>query len=428
MIVQHCRSMAFRDDLGRMDGIIAAGSAPLEYGVTRKLIEARDAPVAFDDLSGMRAVGNVYATREGVARALGVNRDGITKLILDAMSRPEPPELVDEAPFQHGSREDFDLTKLPIPKYFPQDDGRYITSAVATSEFEGKRNMSFHRMRLRDERSFAVRLVPRHLYTMWKASISKGRDLPVAFSMGLPASVLLSAALSTEYATDEMDIASALERKASGRALKIFRLRSGVVVPASAEIVMEGRMTSKMEDEGPFMDITGTYDSVRPAPVFEVDRLHMRQDPIFHLLLPGGGEHFMLMGLPREPMIYRTVSQVVPRTHAVRLTEGGCCWLHGVVSISKNKEGDGINAAMAAFSGHPSMKKVTVVDEDVDIFDDRDVEWAEATRFQASRSLMVVNNAAGSSLDPSAHGTTSKMAIDATRPFGAKGFERARLE
>jgi len=64
----------------------------------------------------------------------------------------------------------------------------------------------------------------------------------------------------------------------------------------------------------------------------------------------------------------------------------------------------------------------------VDIFDDRDVEWAEATRFQASRSLMVVNNAAGSSLDPSAHGTTSKMAIDATRPFGAKGFERARLE
>ena len=82
---------------------------------------------------------------------------------------------------------------------------------------------------------------------------------------------------------------------------------------------------------------------------------------------------------------------------------------------------------MAAFSGHPSMKKVTIVDEDIDIFDDREVEWAEATRFQASRSLLMVNNAAGSSLDPSSEGTTSKVAIDATKPFGSKGFERVRM-
>lgn len=87
-----------------------------------------------------------------------------------------------------------------------------------------------------------------------------------------------------------------------------------------------------------------------------------------------------------------------------------------------------MNAAMAAFTGHPSMKQVIVVDEDVDIYDDRQVEWAVATRFQASRGLLVVNNAAGSSLDPSAEGTTSKVAIDATRPLGdIKGFERARL-
>ncbi|HPT73723.1 MAG TPA: UbiD family decarboxylase, partial [Methanomassiliicoccaceae archaeon] len=175
------------------------------------------------------------------------------------------------------------------------------------------------------------------------------------------------------------------------------------------------------------VDITGTYDSVRPGPVFEVDRLYMRKDPIFQLLFPGGLEHYLLMGLPREPMIYRTVNQVVPRVHGVRLTEGGCCWLHGVVSITKNKEGDGMNAALAALTGHPSMKQVIVVDEDIDIYDDHQVEWAVATRFQASRSLTVINNAAGSSLDPSAEGTTSKVAIDATVPMGMKGFQRATL-
>jgi len=356
-----------------------------------------------------------------------VRKDELMPKLMEAMASPSPPKLVGDAPFMDDVRTEFDLTQLPIPKYFPGDQGRYITSAVAVAEHEGKSNVSFHRMHLRDKRSFAIRLVPRHLYTMWKSARSKGKDLPTAFAMGLCPPVLLAGAMSTDYATDEMHIASSLKERTLGSPLEVAKLQSGITVPAQAEIVFEGRITSKMVDEGPFMDITGTYDSVRPAPVFEVDRLYMRKDPIFHLLLPGGYEHYMMMGLPREPIIYRTVNQVVPRVNGVRLTEGGCCWLHGIVSITKIKEGDGINAAMAAFSGHPSMKKVTIVDEDIDIYNDRDVEWAEATRFQAGRSLLVVNNAAGSSLDPSSKGTTSKVAIDATRPFGAKGFERAKL-
>jgi UbiD family decarboxylase len=183
-----------------------------------------------------------------------------------------------------------------------------------------------------------------------------------------------------------------------------------------------------MVDEGPFVDITGTYDDVRKQPVFKVDRVYKRRDPIFQIVLPGGLEHYLLMGLPREPAIFKSVNQVVPLVHGVRLTEGGCCWLHGVVSITKNKEGDAVNAIMAAFTGHPSLKKVIIVDEDVDIYDDRQVEWAVATRFQAHRGLLVVNNAAGSSLDPSAGGTTSKVGIDATKPIGSKAFDLARLD
>lgn len=375
----------------------------------------------------MKAAGNVWSDRARIAKALGTTKEDLVHHILAAMSSPQDPVITADAPFRDQATTNFDLTKLPLPKYFPEDAGRYITSAVAVAEFEGKKNVSFHRMMLYDKTSFALRLVPRHLYTMWKKAQAQGQDLPVAFSMGLSPSVLLAAATSTDYMADEMRIAAALEAKATGQNLALAELDGGLRVPAEAEIVFEGRITSEMVEEGPFMDITGTYDSIRPAPLFKVDKLYMRQDPIFHLLLPGGYEHFMLMGLPREPIIYRTVNQVVPNVHGVRLTEGGCCWLHGVVSITKNKEGDGMNAAMAAFSGHPSMKKVTVVDADIDIFDDRDVEWAEATRFQASRSLLVVNNAAGSSLDPSAHGTTSKVAIDATKPFGEKGFDRAVL-
>ena len=138
----------------------------------------------------------------------------------------------------------------------------------------------------------------------------------------------------------------------------------------------------------------------------------------------------MFMGMPREPVIYQAVSRAVPHVKAVRLTEGGCAWLHGVVSIRKQHQGDGKNAIMAAFGAHTSMKQVVIVDEDVDVFDDRDVEWAIATRFQADRGLVVLHDVRGSSIDPSARdGFTSKMGIDATRPMGADPtmFDKATL-
>ena len=118
----------------------------------------------------------------------------------------------------------------------------------------------------------------------------------------------------------------------------------------------------------------------------------------------------------------------VPRVKAVRLTEGGCCWLNGVVSIAKNKEGDGVNAILAAFTGHTSMKQVIVVDDDVNIFDDREVEWAVATRIQGEK-IIKIPGAAGSSLDPSADKVTWKIGYDATLPLDAdmKVFRKVSL-
>jgi len=417
-------------------GIVSCAKDPLvirepvevAYEVTRILLENQNRVVRFMDLNGGEAVGNLYSTRESVCAALGIEPQELVPKLLRASAKPLPPSEVKAPGFNDKVSEKVDLTKLPIPKFYPKDGGRYITAGVAVSEFEGKRNVSFHRLMLLDKGRFAIRLVPRHLYTMYKASLAKGKDLPVAFCIGLSPSLLLAAATSTDFLQDEMEIASALNQECTGHPLEIAKLRSGLVVPAQSEYVLEGRLTAEMVEEGPFVDITGTYDDVRKQPAFKVDRVYMRRDPIFQIVLPGGLEHYLLMGLPREPAIFKSVNQVVPLVHGVQLTEGGCCWLHGVVSITKNKEGDAVNAIMAAFTGHPSLKKVIIVDQDVDIYDDRQVEWAVATRFQAHRGLVVVKNAAGSSLDPSAEGTTSKMGIDATKPIGSTGFDLAKLE
>jgi UbiD family decarboxylase len=164
-------------------------------------------------------------------------------------------------------------------------------------------------------------------------------------------------------------------------------------------------------------------------PVIKIEKLFFRTNPIFHAILPAGYEHYAFMGLPREPFIYKNVSNVAS-VRGVRLTEGGCCWLHGVMSIEKTREGDAKNAILAAFAAHPSMKKVVVVDSDVDIFDDRAVEWALATRFQASTDMVIIENVTGSSLDPSAHtdDLTTKIGLDATKPLKRRAvFEKATL-
>jgi UbiD family decarboxylase len=135
----------------------------------------------------------------------------------------------------------------------------------------------------------------------------------------------------------------------------------------------------------------------------------------------------LLQGLPQEPRIYKAVKNAVPTVENVVLTEGGCCWLHAVVSINKQTEGDGKNAIMAALSAHPSLKHCVAVDTDVNIFDAEDVEYAIATRVKGDRDIMIVPNVRGSSLDPVAEsdGTTTKIGVDATKSLKTiEKFER----
>ncbi|MBO5547630.1 MAG: UbiD family decarboxylase [Candidatus Methanomethylophilaceae archaeon] len=420
--------MSVKDSLFGEIKTVESHIDPDKGDATAKLLEDQNATYVFEDLNGGRAAGNIFSTREKIAKALNIPKEDIVTHLLDAVNSPKGCETVDNPAFKECTVPT-DLMKLPIPKYFPGDGGRYVTSGVIVTDYGGKKNVSFHRMMIMDDRHIAVRLVPRHLFTIFNMAKEKGEELNISICIGAQAEVLLAAATSMDFGADELEVASAMCIKGHGSPLKVGKCDNGILVPADTDYVLEGRITLKETKEGPFVDITGTYDFERQQPVIEIDKIWTCKDPVFHLLLPGGYEHFMLMGLPREPMILKTVRQAVPRVKNVRLTEGGCCWLNGVVSIKKNKEGDGVNAILAAFTGHPSMKSVIIVDDDVDIFNDREVEWAVATRMQADR-IIKIPGAAGSSLDPSSHGkTTWKVGYDATIPMDADRslFEKIKL-
>jgi len=227
-----------------------------------------------------------------------------------------------------------------------------------------------------------------------------------------------------EIGVDELEIANALEP------LQLVRARTvDLLVPAEAEFVLEGTVyLDRLHPEGPFVDLTETYDVVRQEPVLEVKAITHRRDAIWQALLPGGLEHKLLMGMPREPTIFKKVSEVV-KCLDVNVNPGGCSWLHAIVQIDKRAEDDGQKAIRAAFSGHRSCKHVFVVDKDIDIYDPLSVEWAMATRFQGDRRMLVLDKEPGSSLDPSAEpGTnlTTKIGFDLTKPLDTKGNDYAK--
>ncbi|KPU63018.1 hypothetical protein EP1X_06585 [Thermococcus sp. EP1] len=399
-----------------------------KFEITKYFLRHKDQPILFRNVDGWEVIGNLWSTRERISKYLGIKRSELLHFMMKAMDSPRPYKEVSEAEFFKNSTKDFSLRDLPVPHYFPKDGGQYFTSAIYIAKDEDFVNLSYHRTMVRDEKTATVRLVPRHLYAMWKEKAEHGEELDVRIIVGNPIHILLAAATSPQYGVSELSIASAMREMAFGKPLEVVEV-NGIPVPVESEFVFEAKILPELDKEGPFVDITGTYDIVREQPVVVFEKMYHVEKPIFHALFSSGYEHYMLMGLPKEPQIYKTVKQVVPKVHGVRLTEGGAMWLHAVVSITKQHDGDGKNAILAAFSGHPSLKHVVVVDEDIDIYDDRDIEWAIATRFQADKDLVIIPKTRGSSLDPSGEkGFTTKWGIDATKPLNRKEeFERARI-
>jgi UbiD family decarboxylase len=317
------------------------GHISREIELTKILFKEKTKPVLFENLDGHAAIGNLWSTRDRIAKAMATSPMELTTKMMQAMDSPSTPQEIDNAPFEKNILTDFDLRESAIPKFYATDGGRFVTAGVVVAEQDGIRNVSFHRMMIIGENRFAMRVVPRHLFALHKRAMAKGEDLKVAVAVGLCPSIMLSAAMNLEFGKDELTVANSLRQLCLGEPVSVRKIRNGLLVPAFAEYIFEGRVTKEVHDEGPFVDITGTVDPIRKQPIVEIDRIYHREDPIFQIILPGADEHYLMMGMPREPVIQRTVGLAVPEVHAVRLTEGGCCWLHGVVSITKQKDEDG---------------------------------------------------------------------------------------
>ncbi|MCW4031588.1 MAG: UbiD family decarboxylase, partial [Candidatus Bathyarchaeota archaeon] len=321
------------------------------------------------------------------------------------------------------------LRKLPIMRYTRKDGGNYIASAVSiVRDPEFGRNMSFHRLMLLSKNRFVARIVEdRGTDTALKKS---GGELDIAICIGNSTAVLLAAATSLPKGVDELGMANALEPTELVKCKTI-----DLEVPKDCEFVLEGRITKEKTSEGPFLDTTGTIDKIRQQPVVEIKCITHREKPIYQTLLPGRREHQFLMGMPKEPTIFNQVNKVC-ECKDVYITPGGCSWLHAVVQIKKQNAEDGMKAIKAAFEGHKSLKHCVIVDEDINIYNPNDVEWAVATRFQADKNAIVLPNQRGSSLDPSGDLTegkkarTCKMGLDATVPFGKtdKSFTKEQYQ
>jgi len=403
------------EDRGELKRVSASVSKRYESAAVLKKLEP--AAVLFENMknSDFRVIGNLFPSKGAIADYFGIQVPGIIPLLSRAIENRSKPEVVESGACHQVVDLDPDLDRLPILKHFEGDGGSYITSGVfVVGHPQHGQNLDFHRCMQISPTEMAVRVVKgRH----FDAFLEDLGQMDVAVCVGTPPNVLAAAATSVELGVDELEIANALQP------LQVVRARTvDLLIPAETEFVLEGTVyRDRRHAEGPFVDLTETPDVIRQEPVFVVKAITHRKDAIWQALLPGGLEHKLLMGMPREPTIFQRVNQVVECLD-VNVNPGGCSWLHAVVQIKKRSADDGMKAIRATFAGHRSCKHVYVVDGDIDIYDPLSVEWAMATRFQGDEDMLVLPRERGSSLDPSAEaGThlTTKIGFDLTKPVRA---------
>ncbi|MFX1468997.1 MAG: UbiD family decarboxylase [Promethearchaeota archaeon] len=424
--------MGFREYINQIDEDGLLRKVNLEVSkkleIAGILKEIEPTPVIFNNVreSEFRVVGNVFCTKSVIASYFGVTPSDLIPMLSKAIKERSKPEVMVNAPCQEVVESNIDLDKLPILFHCEKDGGNYISSAVVvTRDPDYGQNLDFHRAMQFSKNKFSTRIVSgRHFHKF----LEKNGELDVAFCIGNTPNILIAGATSVDIGVDELEIAHALEP------IKVTKASSvDLLIPAEAEFVLEGRVyLEEKHSEGPFVDLTETYDIVRQEPVFEVKKLTHRKDAIWQALLPGALEHKILMGMPREPTIFNKVNELGVKCLDVNINPGGSSWLHAIVQIDKKTEEDGKKAIEGTFTGHTSCKHVFIVDQDINIYDPLSVEWAMATRFQGDTRMIVKDKEPGSSLDPSAEpGTkmTTKIGFDLTKPLVVKGknFEIAEF-
>ena len=375
-------------------------------------VNGSDAPVVI----------NVQASRKLMAFALECRPDELAGAFSARQNQPIPPVELSAAPVHEVLRlgDEVDLTQVPLLTHYDVNAAPYITAGivVAADPDTGVRNTSYNRLMLAGKRELRIFMaVGRHLGTLHNKAERRGEPLPIAIIIGVHPLFSLGAQAFTPSTDDEYAVIGGM----MGEALRVVRAKTvPMVIPADAEMVIEGRILPHIRrEEGPFGEFTGHAVSKDERQVVEVTAITHRKNYIFQDVHAGYTEHKLMGAVPREAALIKAVRQTVPTVKNVCMPVSGNCRFHAYVSIAKRTPGQAKNAICAAFASDMLLKHVIIVDDDIDVFDEEQVLWAVSNRFQADRGLVVIPNAQGSELDPSAGpgGINAKMGLDATKPL-----------
>ena len=404
-------------------------STKFELSAALKLVN--DGPaVMFEnviDHPGKKVVGNVLGSRQRVARLMGVPLEGLTQSFIDRKGKEIAPIIVDGGPVKEVIiKEGIDLPSLlPALTYHKKDAGPYMTAAItmARDPETGMQNMGLHRIQLKGGNRLGIFLANPPVATFWQRADLRGEGLEVAIAIGVDPAILLGA---INKATAEGPNKFALAGGLKGQAVELTKAEAvDLLVPARAEIVLEGRIIPNYKEyEGPFGESTGHYFDGQ-APVIEIHTVTHRQDFIFQAIQVWGSEPDVLLALGGSAENIRLLKQMVPALLDINFAPGTCSF-HAVASVQETSPAEVRRLMALILNMDPRVKQIIVVDEDVDIYDMREVQWALATRFQADRDLLLLTGIKGYVIDPSvgSNGITAKLGMDATK----KGEDLGRFE
>lgn len=388
-------------------------------------------PICFERIDSYQSpmVCSLAGTRQLLARHLNTTPESLAQHLTHALVNPIPCQQVTNPPAQQNVvHAPFCVSDyFPVLDYYQKDAGQFFISGVMVAkDLEGKKTYtSIRRMQYLGDNRFTILITSHEMKQQFEVFRQQKQPMDIAIMFGVHPAVMLASQLSTHlYQADKFAVTGGL----LGQPLDVAPCKTvDLDIVADAEVVFEGHVRQWVtHTEGPFGEMAGYYGQVLDLPVVEFTAMTYRDHPIFQTVAPGGYEEKLAMALPREVTLLQTIRQTVPSVQAVHITIPGAGRLHAVVQIKKTSPTDGRQAAMVAFAADKDLKHVVVVDEDVDLFDLEDVEWAIATRVQADRDVFILGGMAGSPLEAShlVQGSSAKMGIDATCPLGDSRFER----
>lgn len=377
----------------------------------------------------MPIVGNVLNERAKLAVACGIPLEDLQTYLLRAYHTPIPPDVVSTPSCQQVLKRDAInlLTSLPVPMISEHDAGRFITAGllICRDPVTSRTNVAISRLQVKGPDRLGCFLADGADTRRFLAEYQRlGKPMEVAVAIGNHP--ILMAASQMSPPDDELLFAGGL----FGAPTQMAHCVSlDLDVPAHAEVVLEGTIDpSESEPEGPFGEFGGQYNASGASPVIRIHAMTTRTDPLFQMIVGGTHpEHSVTGVFSREVRLFEAVRRVVPGVKQVAFTLGGTCRFHAIVSINQKSQGEARLAIMAALSSSILIRQVIVVDDDIDIFDKDDVEWALASRLDASRDVVIIEGCTANPRDPGARdGVATKIGFDATLRADAPKTDRLR--